>query len=369
MKIAIVTLPLHTNYGGILQAYALQTVLQQMGHEVHHLQPLVEFTSLHPTWQMPFVWIKRLIRKYLLGERQLPIVEHPHRWMRKYTDAFIHKYISMHFLQDEEWNTSLEKEYDAFIVGSDQVWRSCYACPIERYFLSFLGYACTKPRIAYAASFGTKDCDFTSNQIFNCRELLQKFSFVSVREESGVDICRQQFDTNACQLIDPTLLLLKNEYLNLIHEVHPSKGDLMVYILDETIATKHLINQIANSEGLIPFYTYSKIENYQAKGADFQQPPVEQWLKGFIDAKLVVTDSFHACVFAIIFNKPFICIGNNKRGMARFQSLLDLFGLQQCLINIEQLYEIPNINWEKKGMKLEKLRKHSLFSLEQALIN
>lgn len=66
-----------------------------------------------------------------------------------------------------------------------------------------------KPRIAYAASFGTKDCDFTSNQIFNCRELLQKFSFVSVREESGVDICRQQFDTNACQLIDPTLLLLK----------------------------------------------------------------------------------------------------------------------------------------------------------------
>ena len=130
-----------------------------------------------------------------------------------------------------------------------------------------------------------------------------------------------------------------------------------------------MINQIANSEGLIPFCTNSKIENYQAKGADCQQPPVEQWLKGFIDAKLVVTDSFHACVFAIIFNKPFICIGNNKRGMARFQSLLDLFGLQQCLINIEQLYEIPNINWEKINLKLEKLRKYSLFSLEQALIN
>ena len=58
-----------------------------------------------------------------------------------------------------------------------------------------------------------------------------------------------------------------------------------------------------------------------------------------------------------------------KRGMARFQSLLDLFGLQQCLINIEQLYEIPNINWEKINLKLEKLRKYSLFSLEQALIN
>lgn len=67
MKIAIITLPLNTNYGGILQAYALQTVLQRMGHDVQHLQPKVEFHPLHPVWKMPFVWSKRLLGN-VLGE-------------------------------------------------------------------------------------------------------------------------------------------------------------------------------------------------------------------------------------------------------------------------------------------------------------
>lgn len=137
MKIAIITLPLHTNYGGILQAYALQTVLQRMGHDVQHLQPKVEFPPLHPAWQMPFVWLKRLIRKCFLGEWKLPVFEHPHRWGRRYTDAFIYKHIEVCSLSDEEWNASLAKDYDVFIVGSDQVWRPCYALPVERYFLSF----------------------------------------------------------------------------------------------------------------------------------------------------------------------------------------------------------------------------------------
>lgn len=365
MKIAIITLPLHTNYGGILQAYALQTILQQMGHDVHHLQPTVEFNSLHPVWKMPFVWIKRLIRKCFLGEWQLPIFEHPHRWMRKYTDAFIHTYISIHSLQDEEWNIFLAKEYDAFIVGSDQVWRSCYACPIERYFFSFLGNSCSKPRIAYAASFGTEDCDFTFDQILECRELLQKFSFVSVREKSGVNICKQLFDIDACQLLDPTLLLSKAEYLNLISDVYSSKGNLVVYILDKTAASNRFINQVTVSKGLKPFHINAKLGNQFGS----PQPSVGQWLRGFWDAELVITDSFHACVFAILFNRPFVCIGNNKRGMARIYSLLDLFGLQQCLVSLEQSFEIPNINWNKVNFKLEQLRKYSLCRLEQALID
>ena len=86
-----------------------------------------------------------------------------------------------------------------------------------------------------------------------------------------------------------------------------------------------------------------------------------------MDAKLIVTDSFHVCVFDIIFNKPFICIGNNERGMTRFHSLLDLFGLQHCLFDENQSFEIPKINWGKINLILDQLRKESLFSLEQAL--
>ena len=367
MKIAIITLPLHTNYGGILQAYALQTVLQRMGHDVQHLQPKVEFHPLHPAWKMPLVWSKRLLRKCFGGEWRLPVFEHPHRWIRRYTDVFIYKHIEMRSLSDEEWNASLAKDYDVFIVGSDQVWRPCYALPIERYFLSFLDATGSNPRIAYAASFCTENCEFSANQILDCRKLLQKFSFVSVREQSGTEICKRIFGVQASHVLDPTLLLSKTEYQYLIKDVHPSKGDLMVYILDEIISTEYRIKQFAHAEGLTPFRINIKVENLQVKIIDSQQPPVEQWLQGFMDAKLIVTDSFHVCVFAIIFNKPFICIGNNERGMTRFHSLLDLFGLQHCLFDENQSFEIPKINWGKINLILDQLRKESLFSLEQAL--
>ena len=364
MKIAIITLPLHTNYGGILQAYALQTVLQRMGHDVQHLQPKVEFPPLHPAWQMPFVWLKRLIRKCFLGEWKLPVFEHPHRWGRRYTDAFIYKHIEVCSLSDEEWNASLAKDYDVFIVGSDQVWRPCYALPVERYFLSFLDDTCSNPRIAYAASFGTENCEFSSNQILDCRKLLQKFSFVSVREQSGVEICKQLFGVRASHLLDPTLLLSKDDYLKLIQNQKPSKGNLMVYVLDETLDIQVFISQVAASEKLTPFNTINSLENCLG----MLQLPVENWFRGFVDAKLIITDSFHACVFAIIFNKPFICIGNNERGMSRFHSLLDLFGLQHCLLNEKQSFEIPRINWEKVNIKLEELRKQSLACIKHALI-
>ena len=72
--------------------------------------------------------------------------------------------LEMRSLSDEEWNASLAKDYDVFIVGSDQVWRPCYALPIERYFLSFLDATGSNPRIAYAASFGTENCEFSANQ-------------------------------------------------------------------------------------------------------------------------------------------------------------------------------------------------------------
>lgn len=363
MKIAIITLPLHTNYGGILQAYALQTVLQRMGHDVQHLQPKVEFPPLHPAWQMPFVWVKRLIRKCFLGEWKLPIFEHPHRWWRRYTDAFICKHIEICPLSDEEWNASLAKDYDVFIVGSDQVWRPCYALPLERYFLSFLDDTCSNPRIAYAASFGTENCEFSANQILDCSKLLQKFSFVSVREQSGVEICKQLFGVRASHLLDPTLLLSKDDYLKLIQNQKPSKGNLMVYVLDETPDIRLFISQIAASEKLTPFNTNYSLGNRLG----IPQLPLENWLRGFVDAKLIITDSFHACVFAIIFNKPFICLGNDERGMSRFHSLLDLFGLQHCLLNEKQSFEISKINWEKVNLKLDQLRKESLFSLEHGL--
>ena len=376
MKIAIVTLPLHTNYGGILQAYALQTVLEKMGHEVVHLQPKVVFPKLHPIWKMPLVFCKRAFRKFFCGEFKTPIFTHPHKWMRKHTDVFIHKYIHNRFVELAEWNEKNTSSYDAVIFGSDQIWRPRYAYPIERYFGSFLGGSSAK-RVAYAASFGTENNEYSTEQQDNCSMLLKKIAAISVRENSAVDMCKSMFGVDAIHVLDPTLLLSKEDYLKLIKQniVPKSKGNLAVYVLDESCEVAKIVDRTAQKLGLTPFRTNSKVEDYNAPIAERQQPPLEQWLRSFHDAEFVITDSFHACVFSIIFQKPFICIGNKERGMARFSSLLSMFGLEDRLVisidefKADKAILMNGIDYEHVNSILANERKESISFLKNALKN
>ena len=121
-----------------------------------------------------------------------------------------------------------------------------------------------------------------------------------------------------------------------------------------------LVNKIAKERNLIPFRVNSKSENIMAPLSERIQLPVEQWLRGFYDAEFVVTDSFHACVFSILFNKPFIVYGNAARGLSRFTSLLETFELNDRLfsdwIGIQSLY---NINWSKVNITLDAKRKEA----------
>lgn len=334
MKIAILTLPLHTNYGGILQAYALQTVLERMGHEVTHLQPKVEYSRLHNPVVMPLVWCKRLYRKYFQGDRQLPVFENPYKWARKNTDRFISNNLNCRFLAPEEWNEGLAKEYDAFVVGSDQVWRPIYTPDVTRFFTAFLGHSDIR-RIAYAASFGVDVNEFSKEQIACGREYLKLFSAISVREESGIRMCKELFDVQACQVLDPTMLLDCADYLRFASSAPQSPGNLMVYVLDRTEEKDAFIAEFAEKRGLVPFYANSKAEmpwDVDIPAAERLQPPLETWLKGFADADFVLTDSFHACVFSILFHKPFGVILNEARGASRIISLLKLLNLEERII-------------------------------------
>lgn len=346
MKIAILTLPLHTNYGGILQAYALQTVLQRMGNDVTVIN---QDLDIH---QSPFRCLlsigKFLVRKYLSGENTLKYVSRKRinreRMEReKYTQTFIDKYINTYTIR--QLATDIPKCFDAFIVGSDQIWRSKYVKDLYRTnvanaFLKFAEGDNVK-RIAYAPSFGTDDWEYTEEETNECARLLGLFDAVSVREESAIKLCQEYLGRiDVKHVLDPTMLLTKEEYIKLVEDAHTpkSKGDLMCYILDETDEKQQLVQKIAEDRGYTPFYANSQVDNSSLPNKDRIQPPLEQWLRGFIDAEFVVTDSFHACAFSIIFNKPFVVIGNKGRGMARFSSLLSMFSLAHNLINSVEDY-------------------------------
>lgn len=337
MKIGILTLPLHTNYGGILQAYALQTVLERMGHEV----VVIDTPNVKPNPSL-FTLSKRVVKR-LLGKRVGVFSERYHNTtypiISQYTQPFIDKYIHRKVVNSPE--ELQESDFDAIVVGSDQIWRPKYYGKIENAYLAFAKGWHIK-RIAYAASFGTDEWEYTEEQTKECGELLKKFDTVSVREASGVQLCKEHFGVEAKHVLDPTMLLTKEDYIRLIEAAGTpkSKGSLLNYILDETPEKCALIEKIAKGKNLKPFRVNSRVEDHTAPLEERIQPPVEQWLRGFYDAEFVVTDSFHACVFSILFGKPFIVVGNKVRGMARFESLLKMCGLEDRLIlNINEYKE------------------------------
>ena len=371
MRIGILTLPLHTNYGGILQAYALQTVLERMGHEVHVIEKKRQPLSI-PIQKIPFCYGKRIV-KNIIG-RKCPIFyerkynrEQP--IIRQNTDKFIKKYI--HIAEYDDFFDINESEYDAIVVGSDQVWRPKYFGQnrIENAYLKFAEGWNIK-RIAYAASFGTDDWEYNSKQTSECGRLLRMFDAVSVREDLGVDLCKRYFGVEAQHVLDPTLLLVKEDYIKLFEAANTPKsnGNLLCYILDETEEKTALIKSIAGEKGLIPFNVKSISDDINSPLSERIQPSLEQWLRCFYDADFVITDSFHACVFSIIFNKPFIVYGNVNRGLSRFISLLNMFGLKDRLVStVDEICNLKSIGYEKVCDKLESLIKQSKDYLLQQL--
>lgn len=363
MRIGILTLPLHTNYGGILQAYALQTVLERMGHEVKVINKNTAYRL--PVWKAPFVYAKRIL-KNIRGENipvfleQKLLKEKP--IIRQNTDKFIKRYI--HLLSVDDYSLLKSSDFDAIVVGSDQVWRPIYFRKIEDAYLGFAKDWDIR-RIAYAASFGTDEWEYSKKQTKLCKELLKRFDVVSVREKSAVDLCMRHFAREAFHVLDPTMLLSADDYIRQfdLKSLPKSQGTLLCYFLDDSSAKKAVADKIAKETGLLMFNVNAKVEDWSIPVDKKIQPPVESWLRGFYDADFIVTDSFHACVFSIIFNKPFIAIGNTKRGLSRFLSLLSIFGLENRLIT-SKYYDNANeveIDWNSVN---DRLKNRILFSKE-----
>lgn len=370
MRIGILTLPLHTNYGGILQAYALQIVLERMGHEVVVFgRPKFLKLSL---WKLPLLYSKRLLKKYILGEKEVRIFYE--QWFNRaypiisqHTQLFIDNYI--HYLTLDSLDSLNPDDFDAIIVGSDQIWRPKYSSKIENAYLQFAVNWKIK-RVAYAVSFGTDQWEYTSAKTEKCKKLVHKFDAISVRELSGVNLCQNYLGVKAQHVLDPTMLIDKMDYINIFETARTPKspGDLLVYILDETPEKTELINNVSKEKGLIPFRVNSVSENHKIPLEKRIKPSLEKWLRGFYDAEFVVTDSFHACVFSIIFGKPFIVYGNENRGLSRFESLLKLFSLEDRLITNSNLKSFTDINWMEVEKKLHYLRKESSRFLEDNLV-
>lgn len=362
MKIGILTQPLMRNYGGILQAYALQRVLQQMGHDVWLVQ---RWRNNHSFYMWCRTHISNFIKTFLGREKVRFESRAEENYKYSETKRFVQQYIvpKTEFIYSSKatYKDYLKRHYDAYVVGSDQVWRPCYSPCQEDFFLNFLPSQATVRRIAYAASFGTDEWEYSANLENKCARLLARFDGVSVRERGGISLCKTYLKReDVLHVLDPTLLLDRKDYEKLVvdSDTPKSKGNLFYYVLDNSSQLSHLQQEVAVGLQAVPF---SVLPDTQ----DDKLPSPLQWLRAFMDADYVLTDSFHGTVFSIIFNRPFVVIGNESRGQARFHSLLSLFGLEDRLITSLQSNEIVNkmsnpIDWDKVHIVLNKQRTVSI---------
>ena len=376
-KIAILTQPLGINYGGIMQNYALQKVIKDLGYN-----PItIDRRNNSKPSKLVRNWLDFKVEIYykIKNIKGLADTHYNIQRISKYTNQFIKKHInkSESLASEYKLNQYFEKnQFKAIIIGSDQTWRPKYSPNIYNYYLDFLKDVDTK-RIAYASSFGTDEWEYTKEETIKCQGLAKKFDAISVRENSGLILCEKFLNVKAQHVLDPTLLLLKKDYALLIkgnNRKTNKQNGLYTYVLDEGKKNDEIIQFCLGKLQLKQFknqYQKSIYKSDSKKIEEYRLPPLEDWLSGFRDADFVITDSFHGTIFSIIYNKPFISITNSKRGASRFISLLSALGLEHRLVN--KLSEISDdilykpIDYSQVNEKLNMLKKSSIQFLKENL--
>lgn len=346
-KVGILTLPLRGNYGGVLQAFALQTFLKQNGFEAYLVDRRWDIRN-NKTLSY---YIQKFVFHYVIRKKVMDFCD---EWIVPKT-AKIDSQAQMKAIN--------KANFDAFIVGSDQVWRLEHIGGVkDNFFLDFVESPKVK-KIAYAASFGKDSVDGSPERLKKVSLLMQKFNAISVREKSGVSICSDVFDVKAEHVIDPVLLLNYEDFLPIIEMKHSKKLNqkLITYVLDDSEENKALIKSASLELGLeIESINYKKdpallLKNKAFDFYNYIYPSVSNWIRGFRDADFIITDSFHGTVFSILFKKQFIVIGNEKRGLARFNSILGKLGLTHRLLT--------DSNKFNKSMLFDKIDYESVFDL------
>ena len=250
--------------------------------------------------------------------------------------------------------------YKSYIVGSDQVWRDFFNnwARFSTFFLKFAEGRNAR-RVGYGISFGSdswKNANINEQKKAMMIPLVKKFDRVSVRESSAIQMV-QELEQSAVRVLDPTLLMTAEDYSALIDETPTADQripPIYCYILDQTPFKREIIEWISDEKD---WETFGIFPN---NGKPLPGP--ELWLKGFRDSRLVITDSFHGTVFAIINHTPFLVFANKARGVARMTELLDMLSIKERII-YNDTFDIRKVDapieWDKVDNKLIQLRKES----------
>ena len=293
----------HTfNYGASLTAWAMQTLIESFGYNCMLLN-----------------------RSKFCKE---------HIYQSSFSKNFADKFLNLSKRYGLSGLKGLSKNIRGVILGSDQVLRLEYIdYDLHRYLLNWVENNTKK--IALSASFGIDKEEFltyaryTKEKSELIKNALKSFDYLSCREISGQEIYKDVFDLNSDWLFDPVFLIDKEKYNEVIKYSNiDNSNNVVSYVLDDNQEYDNLYKYILQNQ------------NSEVVKINNKNYLVEDWLKSICDCKFLITDSFHGVCFALIFNKPFICIRNKNRGNTRFDTLIEYFNISENFVySIDEIYQ------------------------------
>ncbi len=365
-SVIIRTLPLaFGNYGGVLQAYALQEYLRRLGAD--------PVTDTPATFRVTTRTMARAAVSTLQGRGG----EYLPPSIRNAANSQIHRFVEARIRTVDALEARGVRRRDVLdaasvsITGSDQVWRRAYGRVLPYLFADI-----ARPdlrMLSFAASFGRGDLhEYSSRLIHESACLARRFHAVSVRETSGVEICRQHWGVAAEQHLDPVFLFDGDHYRELAghgveSRIRKEERSVLAYVLDNSPAKSAFVEEAAARLGARP--TSIRIPElplrraYRADPVAYLRPTVEDWIHDFVCADFVITDSFHGTALSILLNRPFISLVNHSRGAARFTSLLEVFDLADRLWSSPE-EPLPSellgpVDWESVNRVAERERERA----------
>ena len=278
--------------------------------------------------------------------------------------------------KDQEEMKALNEKCGIFLVGSDQLFNYEIYKQIDG-FVKLNWVDDEHKKVCYATSFGV-DCILgTFEESVNLKQSLDRFSAISIREESGVELVRTKFKCEATQVLDPVFLCQKQYYYDLCKDIVVESGGIFAYILDPSIEKENALNSISkklNKDMTVyvdRWMSQEYLSNQWSLSCKLDMKN-EYWLKSIMESNFVFTDSFHGMCMAIIFEKQFCVINNKKRGTTRFTSLLNKLGLMGHIFDTEQdfinsISDISMIDYTKVNEILIREKERSMEWLKSAL--
>lgn len=366
MKIAVITLKDSPNYGGILQAYALQKAIEKLGHECDLIDYITPDFKLKFTF---FGWPKNMKAIYWIYKKvQYPLMV---VMMKKMMPFYRHMNLTRKYTLPSELK-ELNDKYDAFVTGSDQVWACDLNCYDDSYYLSFAND--DKLKIAYAASLGRTINMLKPEEKAFIAPNLKRLDKIAFREESGNEVAKVLADrTDTTNVLDPTLLLNKEDWAK-VSEYKPRKPYVLCYLMqsrkNDTEALR-FAKRIAKERGLEIVKVCRGLTSV-LWGETIHVPTVEEWLGLYANAAYVVTNSFHGVAFSVNFNRNFTAFveGDIQSGRnSRQNNICTALGVSHRIKIVGDASKIDdsNINYTEINAKLDVLKAESNAYLKQAL--